>query len=153
MKISDLENRATQLQSLLQGADASVKIVFVPATDIFLNIYQRDLHSGGGVYVLRTDEQILYIGKARQFGRIWGHTGIPKKAADGTLEFSDCRFVTDPTLDRLDPGIKDQLRKGHFFIDYFVVMPTELCSVLETFLQSVYWLASKKHPPGNRQIG
>jgi hypothetical protein len=157
VNICDLEKHALALEALLQKVKPSVKIEFVPACDTFLGVYRdvgrRYPDGRGGVYIFRVGSEVIYIGKANDFSRIWGHTGVPKEISQGVKEFSDCRFLTDDSLRQISEETKMQIRRGEFYIDCFVVNPVELCAVLETLLQSIYWLSTEKHPAANRQIG
>ncbi len=156
MHTNQLAEYAGKFAELLQHVDRSVSIEYKVSDNNFLSVYNKPLErypKGGGVYVFRVQGEIVYIGKAGDFSRIWGHVGIPEDV-DGRQEFSNCRFVTDPYLNRVSAEVKEQFRLGNFFIDCFIVTPADLCGALETFLQSVYWLTSdRKHPPANRQIG
>jgi hypothetical protein len=148
MEISQLVECARAFESFLRQFEPAISIRPILAESPFLDVYQEELPVGGGVYVIRTRERIVYIGKARHFGRIWGHTGIPKNG-----KFADCRFITDDTLNRIDEASETALRDGQFFIDFLLTTPEEFCSCVETFLQSVYWSSAGEHPVGNRRIG
>jgi hypothetical protein len=140
MRAAELGPDATDYAKYLSGVDDRhvVRCQHIAARDVFINVYQNVLPQGSGVYWFSLpDGDVFYIGKADSFTRIWDHTFAASYIEDNVRGFPTCVFCKHQGLSNQQ---REDIRRGHFHIDYLTVNPGALAPVFEIHLQAVYFL-------------
>jgi hypothetical protein len=134
----------------------NIKIGEMSAYNVREHWFNIEIPNAGknGIYIYASfEKEILYIGKAEYSSsggigyRSCAHLGSAQKDSDRMFPYHQWANAD------IDQHIKDIIEKGEFHIWTLPISPPYFISLIETFLQTLYFDLHEKHPPLNKKIG
>lgn len=145
-EFSRFDKRFITLKSISVSADR-----YQPKLDWNRQIPNADEN---GIYIYTNlEDEVLYIGKGEFANgggigtRSCSHVGARQ---EGEIMFGNHDWKNDGSVDQ---SVKDGIAKGEFLMRTIVVEPCTYSSLVEVYLQTVYYMTHSNHPPLNKRFG